>query len=364
MNNKNTIHYFFSIWEKDYRSILQGIRTALAVLCVMIIFYFVRDPQLFFMELCAFGLTQSNARSLYWRFEFNMLLSFFISTMAILMSYPYSSSMISIYIYIFLLTFLIYVFSYFKISSVFSLWIYIIPLNSLLYVKTTEDLIKSIYMNTIAFSICYFICVVIIRPKLRKECFLETKSILRELAFYIHTVECYTFDKKDKYSLQLTKRREKIFLRLQSLRLMMNEIYLYHKNKRNKNKEDLKPYYIMAILTERFIESVICISINIRLLNVPFEYEPVVRRIFVLILKTNNDMIKFLSNRKKYDLKELSYLYEKIYLDALVEVKKIEKSSEKYVHDEVFNEIFSNAFQLKDNIILLNSEFKYLTKKE
>jgi hypothetical protein len=364
MNNKNTFNYFLYIWEKDYRSILQGTRTAFAVLCVIIIYLFVKDPSLFFMGICALGLCQSNARSLFWRFEINMLLSFLISTVALAISYPYSLNIISIYFYVFVLTFLIYIFTYFKIGTVFSLWVYLIPLYSILSVKSGQELIKNIYMNIIAFSICYFICIVLMPPKLRKECFLETKSILRELSFYIEIVENYTFDKSDKYSLQLTKRREKIFLRLQSLRLMMNDINMYRRNRKSSKKNDLLPYYIMSVLTERFIENTIGISIKIRLLNVPFQYEPVVRRLFALIHKTNNDMLKFLDNRKKYNTKELGFLYEKIYLDALVEVKKIEKTGQNFVHDELFNEIFSNAYQLKDNISLLNSEFKFLCKKE
>jgi hypothetical protein len=86
--------------------------------------------------------------------------------------------------------------------------------------------------------------------------------------------------------------------------------------------------------------------------------------IFKSINKTNHDLLKFLVIRDKFTVQELSYLYEKIYLDALIEYKKIEKLSEKYGHDEVFNDIFSSAFQLKDNISLLNSEFKFLCQKE
>ena len=78
-------------------------------------------------------------------------------------------------------------------------------------------------------------------------------------------VENYTFDKSDKYSLQLTKRREKIFLRLQSLRFMMNDLNMYRRNGKNSNENELLPYYVMSVLTERFIENTIGISIKIRL---------------------------------------------------------------------------------------------------
>lgn len=363
-NRKNILNFFLHIWEKDYRSILQGTRTALAVLCVILIYVFVKDSSLFFMGLCAFGLSQSNARSMYWRFEINLLLSFFITTAAILFSYPYSKTNLSVYIYVFVLTFMLYLFIHYKINTLFSLWTYLIPLYSILSIKSVENLTNYIYMNTIAFAICYFICVFIIPPILKKECLLETKSILRELALYIEVVELFTFEKSVKYSIILTKRREKIFIHLQSMRLMMNEIESYRKNEKKEDKINYLLFYILFSLTERFIENTIGISIKIRLLNVPLGYEPVVRRLFVLMHKTNSDMLNFLNNRKKYTIGDLGSLYEKLYIETLVEVKKIEKMGEKYIHDEIFDEIFSIAYQIKDNTSFLKSEYKFLCKKE
>lgn len=202
------------------------------------------------------------------------------------------------------------------------------------------------------------------RPRLRKECLYEIKSILRELAFYVDTVENYTFHKSQKSAKLLTKRREKIFLRIQSLRLMMTEIDFYQKKQRLHHRNYLFSLFIVATLTERFIESTIGISIKIRVLNVPLKYEPIVLNIFKLINKTNHDLLKFLVIRDEFSVQDLAYLYEKIYLDALIEYKKIEKMGENFAEDELFQEIFSSAFQLKDNISLLNAEFKFLCQKE
>ena len=316
------------------------------------------------MGVCVLGLSQACTRSHYWRFEVNLFLAYFISTAAILFAYPYSKTFWLISIYVFLLTFFIYVFLYYKIASTYSLWIYIIPMYSVLSMKNSNDVIVHICMNTVAFSICFFICAIFLRPRLRKECLFEIKSILRELAFYVDTVEIYTFHKSEKSSKLLTSRRKKIFLRIQSLRLMMTEIDFYRKKERIHHKNYLFSLFILATLTERFIETTIGISIKIRMLNVPLEYEPIVRSIFRLINKTNNDLLKFLVIRESFSVQDLSYLYEKLYLDALIEYKKIEKLGEKYSQDEIFHEIFSSAFQLKDNISLLNAEFKFLCQKE
>jgi hypothetical protein len=364
MNNNSLLQQCLLVWERDYRSFMQGVRTCLALFSVVFIYYFVREEGLLFMGVCALGLSQACTRSPYWRFEVNLFLAYFISTAAILIAYPYSKSYWLLSIYIFLLTFFIYVFLYYKIASTYSLWVYIIPMYSVLSLKTSNDVIMHICMNTVAFSICFFIGTIFFRPRLRKECLFEIKSILRELAFYVDTVEIYTFYKSDKTAKILTKRREKIFLRIQSLRLMMTEIDFYRKKERLHHKNYLFSLFILATLTERFIETTVGISIKIRVLNVPLEYEPIVRSIFKLINKTNSDLLKFLVIRKSFSVQDLAYLYEKLYLDALIEYKKIEKLGEKYSQDEMFHEIFSSAFQLKDNISLLNAEFKFLCQKE
>ncbi len=364
MNNNSLLQQCLLVWERDYRSFMQGVRSCLALFSVVLIYYFVRNPELLFMGICVLGLSQACTRSQYWRFEVNLFLAYFISSACILISYPYSKSFWLISIYVFLLTFFIYIFLYYKIASTYSLWIYIIPMYSVLSLKTMDDVVVHICMNTVAFSICFFICAIFLRPRLRKECLFEIKSILRELVFYVETVENYTFHKSDKTSKLLTNRRKKIFLRIQSLRLMMTEIDFYHRKERLHHKNYLFSLFILATLTERFIESTIGISIKIRILNVPLEYEPIVRSIFKLINKTNNDLLRFLVTRDSFSIQDLSYLYEKLYLDALIEYKKIEKLGEKYSQDEIYNEIYSSAFQLKDNISLLNAEFKFLCQKE
>lgn len=364
MNNNSLIQQFLLVWEKDYRSFMQGVRSCLTISIVILIYYFVKDHRLFFMGICVLGLSQSCVRSPYWRLEVNLFLAYFISTITIFIAYPYSKSYWLLLIYIFLITFFISIFSHYKIASIYSFWTYLIPLSSVLSLTNFEDTIVHVCMNTVAFSICFFICVIFLHPRLQKECLFEIKSILRELDSYVDMVEVYTFHKSDKTSKLLTSRREKIFLRIQSLRLMMTEIDFYRKKAGIHHKNHLFSIFILATLTERFIETTIGISIKIRVLNVPLEYEHIVRSIFKLIHKTNNDLLRFLVIREQYSIQELAYLYEKLYLDALIEYKKIEKLGEKYPHDEIFDEIFSSAFQLKDNISLLNSEFKFLCQKE
>ncbi|APJ04085.1 hypothetical protein AXG55_09265 [Silvanigrella aquatica] len=364
MNNNSLYQQCLLVWERDYRSFMQGVRTCLALLSVAIIYFFVQDNRMMFMGVSVLGLSQACTRSHYWRFEINLFLAYFISTSAVIFAYPYSKSFVLICIYIFILTFFIYIFMYYNISSAYSLWIYLIPMYSILSIKTVHDVAVDVCMNTVALTITFFICAIFLRPRLRKECLFEIKSILRELVFYIDTVEIYTFNKSPKSIKLLTKRREKIFSRIQSLRLMMTEIDFYRQKERLHHRNQLFSLFIVANLTERFLESIVGISIKIRVLDVPLEYEPIVRSIFKSMNKTNSDLLKFLVIRKSFTIQELSYLYEKIYLDALIEYKKIEKLSEKYAHDQLFDEIFSSAFQFKDNISLLNSEFKFLCQKE
>lgn len=364
MSNNELIQKYLYIWERDYRSFMQGVRSGLAILCVVLIYYFVRDSHLLFMGVCVFSLSLSCVRSPYWPIEINLLLAFFISTAAILMEFPFSLSFWSLSVYIFFITFSISLFLYFKISSIYSFWIYLIPLTSVLSIKEFNDVLKHVYMNTIAFSICFFISIVFLRPKIQRECLFEIKSILRELLSYVNSVEEYTFNKSNKKLAQLARKRKKIFIRIQMLRLMLTEIELYRKKEKFSHKNNLFVLFILVTLTERFVETTIGISIKMRILNVPFEYESVVKSIFKLIHKTNNDLLNFLIERKEITVQELDYLYEKIYLNALVEYKKIEKLNEKYSEDIAFKEIFSSIFQLKDNISLLNSEFKFLCQKE
>lgn len=364
MNKNSMLQMFLYVWERDYRSFMQGVRSCFALLIVFFIFYFYRDYDLIFLGISVLSLSQSAVRSQYWRFEFNLFLAFFISTVAILISYPYSKSFILICVFIFIITFLIYIFLYYKIDSLFSIWIYIIPMYTVFSLKNFNEALKFVLLNIAAFAICFLICTVILRPRLQKECLFEIKSILRELTFYIDAVEKYTFHKYDKSTKQLTKRRERIFSRIQSLRLMINEINFYRKKQKIYHKNYLFSIYIASVLTERFIEATVAISLKIRTLNVPLEYEFVVRSIFNLMHKTNNDLIKFLTTRKQFTVQDLSFLYEKIYLDALVEFKKIEKFGEEYAFDKTFEEIYSSVYQLKDNISLLNSEFKFLCQKE
>ena len=364
MNNNSFIQKSLLVWQKDYRAFMQGLRCCLGLLFVVIIYYFVREPEFLFMGICVIALTLACVRSLYWRFEFNLIIAYILSTAGIFISYPYTTSTILINIYVFFLTFFIYVFLYYKIQSIYSLWISLIPMYTVLFAKNYHDIIQHAKMNTYSFLICVLICGIFFRPRLRKECIYEIRSILRELSLYIEIVEQFTFQKSDKASSLLTLRKEEIFLRLQNLRLMMSEINFHYKKSRSNKKNYLFSLFIIATLTERFIETTVGISIKIRMLNITLEYEPVVRSIFNLLNKTNASLLKFFVTRDSYSMEDLSYLYEKLYLDALIEFKKIEKTSKIYLNEESFNEIFSSAFQLKENIILLNAEFKTLRKKE
>ncbi len=364
MAKKNLLANAKVIWERDYRSILQGLRSALAVLVVIIIYAYHKDHSLFFMGLCALGLSQACARTMYWRYEINMLISYFISIMLIFISYPYSQYILTTYLYLFLITFLLYIFSYYQISSTFSIWAYFIPLNSIMSIKSYDDFIKFLLMDTVAFSICYFISVVIIPPKIKKECYYELKSVLHEVNSYLKTLEAYTKDKNDKNALILTKKRDKIFLRLKNLRLLMSEISSYIKKGKIKVKEDLLPFFVTVKLIEKYVENILGISLKIRNINITLNFEDLFNKLDRLINKTNNDFLKFLSDIKLLNLRDLGVIFEKIYINTLVEFKLFEKMSIKYQDNEIYDEILALVLQLKDNISLINKEFKILSKED
>ncbi len=364
MAKKNLIDTAKVIWERDYRSILQGLRSALAVLFVILIYAYHKDNSLFFMGLCALGLSQACARTMFWRYEINMLISYFISIMLIFISYPYSQYILTSYLYLFLITFLLYIFSYYQISSTFSIWAYFIPLNSIMTIKSYDDFIKYLLMDTVAFSICYFIAVVVIPPKIKKECYYELKSVLHEVNSYVHSIETYIKDRNDKNALILTKKRDKIFLRLKNLRLLLSEISLYIKRGKIKVKDDLLPYFIAIKLIEKYVENLLGISLKIRSISISLDFEDLLFKLNKLINKTNYDFLKFLSNIKLVNLKDLGIIFEKIYINTLVEFKLFEKLNIKYQDNEVFNEILALVLQLKDNISLINKEFKLLSKED
>ncbi|WP_158999571.1 hypothetical protein [Pigmentibacter ruber] len=360
-NIKETVKFF---WERDYRSILQGLRTAIAILVVVFIYAYFKDISLFFMGICALGLSQSSARTLYWRFEVNMLLSFFISIMLVFISYPYSFYISTTYIFLFLITFLLYVCTYYQITSLFSIWAYFIPLNSIMTIKTHNDFIKYLLMDTVAFSICYLVSVLIIPPKLKKECYYELKSVLHEVNSYLQSLNIYMNDKSDKNSLVLTMKREKIFFRLKNVRILLNELTLIIKKGKKSTKNELFPFYILIKLIEKYVENILGISIKIRGLNINLELEDYFLKFKNLIDKINQDLIKFLSNLSLINLKDLGIIFEKWYLNILVEFRKFEKIGLRFSGNEEFNEILFLVFLLKDNISLINKEFKILSKAE
>ena len=67
------------------------------------------------------------------------------------------------------------------------------------------------------------------------------------MSFYIQSVENFTFNKSDESANYLTMRRQKIFLRIQSLRLMLKEIELQRK-KSPQLREKFFIFYVLASL--------------------------------------------------------------------------------------------------------------------
>ncbi|BBH53497.1 hypothetical protein [Fluviispira sanaruensis] len=363
MNKKAIYQQFLLAWERDYRSFIQGVRSSLAILSVFAIYYFTRNQELIFMGLCALGLTQACTRCPYWRIEFNMLLAYLFSTALIFIAFPYSMTYLSIAFFSFFLAFFIHVFSYYKIPSVYSIWIFVIPQYSLFSQYNFKVTKEHAIMNTIAFIISFFISAILFRPRLKKECLFEMRSILREMSFYIESVENYTFNKSDESANYLTMRRQKIFLRIQSLRIMLKEIDIQRKKSAQLN-EKIFIFYALATLEERFIETTIGISIKLRALNVPLKYESQVRNIFYSIKRINKSLLNFLVYNKDIGIDDIKEIYENLFNDAKNEFSKIEASHEEFVNDEFFTDILAVGLQLKDNISLLNAELKFLCRNE
>ncbi|KAB8033209.1 hypothetical protein [Fluviispira multicolorata] len=363
MNKNAVFQQLLLVWERDYRSFIQGVRSSLSILSVIILYFFTKNQELVFLGLCALSLTQACTRSPYWRFEFNIFLAYLISTALILIAYAYSKSYVTLALFSFFLAFFIHIFSYYKIPSVYSIWIFIIPQYSLFAQYNFQITVEHAVMNTYAFLISFFICAVLFRPRIKKECLHEMRSILREMAFYLESVENYTFNKSDESANYLTLRRQKIFLRIQSLRLMLNEIDQLRKKSR-KSQDTYYIFYVLATLEERFIETTIGISIKLRALNIPLKYETQVRNVFYSLNKINKSLLSFLVYNKNIKIDDIKNIYEKLNVDVKKEFAKIEAVHVDFVDDEFFTELFAVALQLKDNIGLLNAEFKFLCRNE
>lgn len=357
----SSLKYF---WERDYRSILQGLRSTLAVFVVVLIFVYYQDISLFFMGLCALGLSQSSVRTMYWRFEVNMFFAFFLSLLLIFISYAYSQFILTTYLFLFLITFLLFICSYFQISGIFSIWLYFIPLNSVMTIRSYNDFIKFLLMNTIAFSICYLISVLIIPPKIKKECYYELKSVIHEINSYLRHLEFYMLDKSDKNSLILTRKRDRIFLRLKNIRILLNEINLYIKNGKEETKKSLLPFALVLRYIEKYIENILGISIKLRTIHFSLEFDELWGKLIKLLIKTNNDFLKYFSNIRLVNLNDLGIIYEKLYLNTLVECNIIDKKYAKYLESEIYLEIHALFFQFKDNLRILFSEYKILSKEK
>lgn len=349
MDHRQTIRSHFMLkyikkhWQQNYRPFIQGIRTALAIMIVLIIYLFFPRNEVIWMGACALGLAQTCIRTPHWRFELNMLFAYLITIFLILCAYPFSHTPILSALYSFILVFLVFIFAYYKKNSLYLFWTYFIPQYSLFAQKSFASTISDISMCSIAFLICLFVCGIILRPEIKTECIYETCSSYNTLISYLIAEEKFIFHKSQKTNLKFAHKRVQMIQYIQRLRLLTHEV-----------KSTVKPQSGMAnnyfahilLLHDQFIEIIIEISMQLRLLEQQIQHHEKIKNIFHLMRSMIHTWLKYLECDKTLSRHEIEDMLEKFHsqIDSLTLQDK--------------NEIYFIILQLKDNISLLNTRFK------
>ena len=332
-------------FEQNYRTMMQALRTSVALIFVVIIYIFFPKNEVLWMGACTLGLAQTCIRSPRWRFELNMFFAYLITAALILLAYPFTKSPLLSAVYTFILVFLVFIFLYYKINSIYFGWTYFISQYALFAETSFSDAISNFLMCTVAFFICFFVCAVILRPKIKLECLYEMKATFKSLAIFLIADEKHATNKSEKSIAQYTRRRAEIFLHIQNLRLMANEIGTQNTP--------------ILTLQDHFIEIILEISMQLRLIEDKILFAEHVKNIFHSLRKMNYHWIKYISNKKILAPTEIKLLLEQFQEAAVNEFVKIERLKDIHipVNENQFNEIYSIALQFKDNLSLLALEF-------
>lgn len=340
-----------SLWERDYKLFIQAVRNSLALILVAVFSVIFKNDSSLWMGLCVLGLMQSNVGSPFWRFEYNLILTFCVSSAGLMLGCLFLSSPFLLVVYAFFLAFLVFIAVYFKLNTIYSVWTWIIVQYGVLSEKSFDDGMQNVLFNFYALLVCLFICGVILRPKIKKECLYEMKATLNGLSQYLVAFKKDIFLNTQKSRDSFLEERAAVFARLQSLDTQIKDIQSLLK--KGKNSTETESLFLMATLKERLVEIVISALIDIRLLDVDMEKKN--EAISVLNEIIFLDM-KMTGKKKIFSCKEISAFYRQLTYRMNEKINSIEKKSQK--------EILLLYSKMQFNVNLLNAEIdRYVSHK-
>lgn len=308
------------IWQRDYRLLIQAMRNVLALLPVIILFVFFKNEMLIWMGLCVLALMQSNVTSSFCRFEYNIFFSFCVSSIGLLLAVFFTSSILLLCLFSFFIAFLLFIAVYFKLNTMYSTWVYILVQFGALSEKSFSDAFQNILYAFYAFLICFFVCAILVRPKLKSECHYEMLAILEYLQKYLNTFKKDLFLNTEKSKAELMEQRTYAFVRLQSLGMFMKEL------QKKDNDVEMKFVLLMAILTERLAEVIVGTIINIRSVDADIAEKNEILAVLNYLIQQN---IAFTLKRKYYSFDKITEFYNEIISDINQKISFSEKTSQK-----------------------------------
>jgi hypothetical protein len=308
------------IWQRDYRLLVQAMRNTLALLPVLIFFIFLKNEMLIWMGLCVLALMQSNVTSSFFRFEYNIFFAFCVSSIGLLLAVFFTSSIFLLCLFSFFIAFLLFIAVYFKLNAIYSIWVYIVVQFGALSEKSFSDAFQNILYDFYAFLICIFVCAILIRPRLKNECYYEMLAILQYLQRYLNSFKKDLFLNTEKSKAELMQQRTYAFMRLQSLEMIMKEL------QKKGNDVEIRSVLLIAILKERLAEIIVGTIINIRLVDADIADKNEILSILSYLIQQD---MNFTLKRKFYSFDRISKFYNQIIFDTNQKISFSEKKSQK-----------------------------------
>lgn len=330
------------IWHRDYRLLIQSVRNVIALLPVIFLFAYTKNQMFIWMGLCVLALMQSNVPSPFWRFEYNIFVTFCVCFFGILLSYFFIHSVFFLVLFSFLVSFFLFLSAYFKLSGVYTTWTYAVIQYSSLSEYNFSDVLQNAFYCFYAFLISLLICVLLMRPNLKKECHYEMITVLEYLAQYADAFKKDIFLNTEKTHAALMEKRIFVFSRVQNIGLQIRDL----KKIRNQDPET-KGVILMATLVERIAEIAVGSIINVRVANADITEKNQILSILNHFLQKE---ILFLHEKKILSCEKISEFHQRLILhmnESIVSAQEVSQGEMPLVYSK-----------LQININLLSEEIR------
>lgn len=309
-----------SIWYRDYRLLIQSVRNVVALLPVVFLFAYTENQMFIWMGLCVLALMQSNVPSPFWRFEYNIVVTFCVCFFGVLLSYFFIHSNFFLILFSFFVSFFLFLSAYFKLNVIYTTWTYAVIQYSSLSEHDFSDVLQNALYCFYAFLISLLICVVLMRPNLKKECYYEMATVLEYLMQYANAFKKDVFLGTEKTHSVLMEKRFFVFSRVQNIGLQIRDL----KKIRNQNSET-RGVILMATLVERIAEIAVGTIINVRVANADITEK---NQILAILNHFLQKEIFFLHEKKIWSCEKISQFHQELILHMNERILSAKTSSQ------------------------------------